>query len=133
MTLVKMVGTKLSPVKATLAKVAMDQLAFAPVFNGSFLTVIGLLQGKSLGNINEKLKKEYKDVMLTNWKVRNGNLSRKICKPKAFNQCFFTALARSSIGQLFLCAIQSSTFGGELRRSHLEHFPILEIQQLSCP
>ena len=63
-------GSRMSPVKTTLAKVGCDQLGFAPVFNGTFLVVLGATQGNSMDQINSKIKAEYVDVMLANWKVR---------------------------------------------------------------
>ena len=44
---------------------------FAPLFNGTFLVVIGATQGQSLSAINKKIRAEYKDVMIANWKVNN--------------------------------------------------------------
>ena len=48
---------------------ALDQGAFAPAFQGIFLSVLGATQGKNLAEINQKLKAEYVDIMLTGWKV----------------------------------------------------------------
>ncbi len=57
------------PLKATVAKVALDQTAFAPLFNGLFISVLGAMQGKTVPQVGEKLKREYKDVIITNWKL----------------------------------------------------------------
>jgi protein Mpv17 len=40
-----------------LTKVALDQLMFAPAFIGIFYTAQGALEGKSMSEIIEKLKK----------------------------------------------------------------------------
>ena len=70
MTMERLVGTQLAPLKATLIKVGLDQLGFAPLFNGTFLLVLGTVQGHSIAQVNQKIKAEYLDVMMANWKVR---------------------------------------------------------------
>ncbi len=57
-------------VRAAVTKVCMDQLLFAPIFQGTFITSLGVLQGKDRKAINDKLRREYKDVLFANWKVR---------------------------------------------------------------
>ncbi|KAK5634918.1 hypothetical protein RRF57_010630 [Xylaria bambusicola] len=49
-----------------LARVACDQLLFAPVFIGVFLSSMGVLEGSSP---KEKLDKSYVDTLQTNWMV----------------------------------------------------------------
>jgi len=54
---------------ATLAKVSLDQLAFAPIFNVVLISIIGLSQGETVAKIEAKLKREYMDVLITGWKL----------------------------------------------------------------
>eukprot|EP00095_Tigriopus_kingsejongensis_P001936 maker-scaffold246_size239296-snap-gene-1.29 protein:Tk01936 transcript:maker-scaffold246_size239296-snap-gene-1.29-mRNA-1 annotation:"Mpv17" len=69
MTMERLVGPAMPRARAALTKVALDQGAFAPTFNAIFLSVIGLFQGKNLEQIKVKLSREYRDVMLTNYKI----------------------------------------------------------------
>ncbi|XP_045615513.1 protein Mpv17 isoform X2 [Procambarus clarkii] len=52
-----------------LKKVAVDQLVFAPVFLGVFLGVLGVMQGHRPQRIQNDIKKNYKDIILTCWSV----------------------------------------------------------------
>lgn len=54
---------------ATFKKVALDQLVFAPVFLGTLIGTIGLLQGNNREQIERKLKNEYTDILLTNYYI----------------------------------------------------------------
>ena len=65
----KLLGSSVT-VKATLSKVALDQICFAPLFQVPVLTYIGLMQGQALSNIKVKLQKEWGDIVITGWKVR---------------------------------------------------------------
>ncbi|XP_045104110.1 protein Mpv17-like isoform X1 [Portunus trituberculatus] len=58
-------GKGISAVK----KVASDQLIFAPSFLGAFLSVLGITQGHSVAQIQQEIKTNYKDIILTNWSV----------------------------------------------------------------
>uniref|UniRef100_A0A182TJS1 Mitochondrial inner membrane protein Mpv17 n=1 Tax=Anopheles melas TaxID=34690 RepID=A0A182TJS1_9DIPT len=53
----------------TLKKVALDQIVFAPIFLGTLIGTIGLLQGHNLAEIRHKLRHEYGDILLTNYYV----------------------------------------------------------------
>ncbi|XP_051159266.1 protein Mpv17 [Leptopilina boulardi] len=53
----------------TLKKVAFDQLLFAPVFLCALIVVIGILQGNEIDNIKLKLKNEYPDILVSNYKL----------------------------------------------------------------
>lgn len=50
-------------------KVALDQLCFVPIFLGSLVSIIGLANGKSVDQVKEKLQADYKDIMITNYKI----------------------------------------------------------------
>lgn len=53
----------------TCKKVALDQLVFAPVFLGTLIGTIGLLQGNNREQIERKLRTEYSDILLTNYYI----------------------------------------------------------------
>ncbi|TGZ78682.1 hypothetical protein EX30DRAFT_133922 [Ascodesmis nigricans] len=55
-----------SPMKENIARVAADQLIFAPFGTGLFFTVLGLLEGN---DPRKKLEDGYKTALLTNWKI----------------------------------------------------------------
>ncbi|XP_076398353.1 mitochondrial inner membrane protein MPV17 [Megachile rotundata] len=63
----KYIGSKGGVV--VLKKVCCDQLFFAPIFIGVLLSVIGMLQGNDLENLQNKLKKEYPDILKNNYKL----------------------------------------------------------------
>ena len=65
----RIVGPHMAPMRAALLKVALDQGCFAPFFNLVFISSLAALQGLSAGETWAKLKAEYKDVMLTMWKI----------------------------------------------------------------
>lgn len=52
-----------------LKKVTVDQLVFAPFFLGVFITSLGVMQLQSPQEIQQKLKDEYCDVLLANYKL----------------------------------------------------------------
>ncbi|TRY71627.1 hypothetical protein TCAL_16166 [Tigriopus californicus] len=65
----RLVGPSVPKIRAALSKVALDQGCFAPTFNAVFLSVIGVCQGKNWEQVKEKLSREYRDVMLTNYTI----------------------------------------------------------------
>lgn len=58
-----------SPTKTLLARVAMDQLAFAPVNLAYFFYAQGLLEGKKQEAITSKLSAAWFPTLIANWKV----------------------------------------------------------------
>ena len=52
-----------------LGKVALDQLTFSPVFNLLYFYLIGLMEGRSLQYIHDKISREFVMVMMMNYKV----------------------------------------------------------------
>lgn len=50
-------------------KLATDQLCFAPAFLTVFVSVMGLLRGDSQGEIKDKLKRDFKPILITNYKI----------------------------------------------------------------
>ncbi|KAK3942771.1 hypothetical protein QBC46DRAFT_339273 [Diplogelasinospora grovesii] len=60
------VNVPASPNSTILARVACDQLIFAPTFIGVFLSSMAVLEG---GSPTEKLEKTYTSALTTNWMV----------------------------------------------------------------
>ncbi|KAF7732139.1 Protein required for ethanol metabolism [Apophysomyces ossiformis] len=58
-----------TPFKTLAAKVAMDQCIFAPVFIGTFFSVQGLFEGKSVNEIRSKLENGYTTALMSNYKL----------------------------------------------------------------
>lgn len=52
-----------------LKKVALDQFVFAPAFLGVFLTTLGIVQGKGPEVTVAEVKKNYLDVVISNYKL----------------------------------------------------------------
>lgn len=52
-----------------LLSILADQLIFAPAFLGVLISSIGLFQGNEPGEVMKKLKKEYPDILLANYKL----------------------------------------------------------------
>jgi len=52
-----------------LAKVFLDQATFSPLFNLLYFYVIGMLEGRSLPYIHDKISREFLMVMMMNYKV----------------------------------------------------------------
>ncbi|CAM9791233.1 unnamed protein product [Heterosigma akashiwo] len=50
-------------------KVIIDQFIQAPVFTVIIFAALGLLEGKTLADVQAKLQAEYKTTMLDNWKL----------------------------------------------------------------
>lgn len=63
----KYIGSKGGTV--VMKKVACDQLLFAPAFIAVLLTTIGTLQGNDFENLKAKLKNEYLEILINNYKV----------------------------------------------------------------
>jgi len=53
----------------TAVKTLIDQFIQAPIFTLLIFTFLGLLEGKSLEDIQLQLKKDYKDTMIASWKL----------------------------------------------------------------
>jgi len=56
---------KLTPIK----KVLTDQLCFAPVLQFTAIPVLGLMDGHSRDKIEARIRKDYYDIMIANWKL----------------------------------------------------------------
>ncbi|XP_042302361.1 protein Mpv17 [Sceloporus undulatus] len=54
---------------AALQKMLLDQGGFAPCFLGSFLAVVGVLNGLSLEENWNKIKRDYTDALVTNYYI----------------------------------------------------------------
>lgn len=52
-----------------MKKVACDQLLFAPTFIAVLLVTIGICQGKDIEKLKVKMRNEYSDILVTNYKV----------------------------------------------------------------
>lgn len=53
----------------TLCKLALDQGLQASIFTVIIFLVLGLMEGKTLGDIDLQLKKDYRSTMISNWKL----------------------------------------------------------------
>lgn len=58
-----------TPAIKSLKKVLLDQLGTSPIFLATFISVMGALQGEDVQGIKNKLKTEYKDVLITNYYI----------------------------------------------------------------
>lgn len=52
-----------------IKKVALDQLVFTPVFLGILLTTLGGIQTRNLNHSVKRVRRDYKDVLLANYKL----------------------------------------------------------------
>ena len=52
-----------------LGKTALDQIFMAPAFCTSFYTAVGLMEGKSFGEIKTKLQQDLVPTLQTNYKI----------------------------------------------------------------
>lgn len=50
-------------------KVFIDQFIQAPIFTVIIFYFLGILEGKSTGDVKDQLDRDYKDTMLANWKL----------------------------------------------------------------
>lgn len=50
-------------------KVVIDQFVQAPIFTVLIFYFLGILEGKSTGDVKDQLDRDYKDTMLANWKL----------------------------------------------------------------
>jgi hypothetical protein len=58
------------PLSATTGiKVAIDQFVQAPIFTVLIFYFLGLLEGKTMGDVKNQLDEDYKDTMLANCKL----------------------------------------------------------------
>ncbi|XP_077782806.1 mitochondrial inner membrane protein Mpv17 isoform X4 [Podarcis muralis] len=57
---------------AAFQKMLLDQAGFAPCFLGSFLAVAGALNGLSLEENWDKIKRDYTDALITNYYAGRG-------------------------------------------------------------
>lgn len=55
--------------KVTLVKVVADQVFFAPICIMSLLTTLAALQGLSIEEIINRVKRDIKDVLIANYKL----------------------------------------------------------------
>ncbi|KAF8898366.1 hypothetical protein BD779DRAFT_1666232 [Infundibulicybe gibba] len=62
-------GSNRVSIRALSKRVACDQLVMAPIGLGLFLGSMGLMEGRSAGQIKEKYTDLFKPALLTNWKV----------------------------------------------------------------
>eukprot|EP01111_Echinosteliopsis_oligospora_P002279 TRINITY_DN1333_c0_g1_i1.p1 TRINITY_DN1333_c0_g1~~TRINITY_DN1333_c0_g1_i1.p1 ORF type:complete len:185 (-),score=39.67 TRINITY_DN1333_c0_g1_i1:51-605(-) len=53
----------------TIKKIAADQLLFTPLSLGAFLTLLPVLEGKNTEQVKDRIKSDYKPILLTNWSV----------------------------------------------------------------
>lgn len=54
-----------------IKKIVWDQLLFAPIFTAVLLVTIGICQGKSTEKLKNKIRDEYSDILMNNYKVMN--------------------------------------------------------------
>ncbi|XP_006814766.1 mitochondrial inner membrane protein Mpv17-like [Saccoglossus kowalevskii] len=57
------------PQTAALKKMVTDQIIMAPLFIFTFFTVMGCASGKSLQKIKDKVRQDYFDTVIANYKV----------------------------------------------------------------
>ena len=55
--------------RAVASKVAIDQLIWNPIFGIMFFSYLGLAEGKTFGQINEKIRKDLKTAVVGSWMV----------------------------------------------------------------
>lgn len=53
----------------TTQKVFIDQIVFAPLFLAGLLSLIGFSQHQDIDKVKEKLKNDYKDILIANYSL----------------------------------------------------------------
>ncbi|KAK9501154.1 hypothetical protein O3M35_002245 [Rhynocoris fuscipes] len=66
------VNFSLIKLEKPLIKVAIDQGIFAPIFLALFVSTTSLLEGKGVDDLKNRLKDDYPDILLANYKVWPG-------------------------------------------------------------
>lgn len=86
--------------KGVLLKVSVDQLLFAPTFLVIFLSTMGTLNGESPKQISARVKQDFPEILVTNWKVGTKifNLC-KLCFHNSFDIFTYIGLANGSNGK----------------------------------
>ncbi|KAI9224796.1 hypothetical protein BC828DRAFT_372523 [Blastocladiella britannica] len=60
------------PVKNLLVRVGLDQFAFSPISVAVFFSANGLLEGRPVPEIQAKLRENYTEALVNNWRVWIG-------------------------------------------------------------
>ncbi|KAJ1540771.1 Protein required for ethanol metabolism, partial [Cladochytrium tenue] len=58
-----------SPIKGLVYRVALDQLAYAPVAIALFFSYNAILEGRGIEGVKERLERGYVSTLLNNWKL----------------------------------------------------------------
>ncbi|KAJ1566958.1 Protein required for ethanol metabolism, partial [Cladochytrium tenue] len=58
-----------SPFRALVYRVALDQLAYAPVAIAFFFSYNAILEGRGIEGVKERLERGYASTLLNNWKL----------------------------------------------------------------
>jgi protein Mpv17 len=58
-----------SAIGTTATRVGLDQFAFAPMVLSAFFTVMTLLEGKGMADVEKKWKADFVPTLQTNWMV----------------------------------------------------------------
>ncbi|CAJ0829814.1 6609_t:CDS:2 [Entrophospora sp. SA101] len=58
-----------NPITGLLARVALDQMVFAPTFIAGFFLIQGILEGKTKLQLTRKLEKAYLPALLNSYKI----------------------------------------------------------------
>ncbi|KAI8847370.1 hypothetical protein BC829DRAFT_375608 [Chytridium lagenaria] len=58
-----------APIAALTARVFLDQMLFAPTFIAIFFSFNGLMEGKNVDQVKDKLQKGYMAALYNNWKL----------------------------------------------------------------
>ncbi|XP_076661684.1 mitochondrial inner membrane protein MPV17 isoform X1 [Halictus rubicundus] len=105
-----------------LKKVCCDQLLFAPTFILCLLTIIGILQGNDIEGLKVKLKKEYSEILINNYKVTFIILTFMYLKN--LQVMFVSGMAYGTIMQLLFCSFAISSLSSTIDSSVMEflHF-----------